>query len=316
MLLRDLIVRNFWVKLLSLCLAVVLWYMAVGRERAEIGLNIPLELVNFPPRTVIANQVPDGINVRIRGSVALTRQVSDRKLRFSMDLGGAKIGPNSFTIKADALGLPRGLEITRLAPAEITVDLERIVTKKVNLLPVIKGEPAAGYIIEDITLEPREVEVQGPESVLKPLEIIWTEPVDVTNLTKPVTLDTAADLPDQSLSLVKPQSIKAILKVDEKIVTRAFNQVPVEPILPENVVLDFRIRPGKVDLVLRGPLNAMTELVTGKKLSVRVNLAGLEPGEHERLLIVAFPPSMEVVRLEPKVVKIRVFEEMLKITND
>ena len=183
--LRDLLFRNFWVKLLSLFLAMVLWYMAVGRERAEIGLNIPLELVNFPPRTVIANQIPDAINVRIRGSVAQTRQVSDRNLRFSLDLGGAKIGPNSFNIQPDALGLPRGLEITRLAPAEITVALERVVTKKINLLPVIKGEPAAGYIIEDITLEPREVEVQGPESVLKPLEIIWTAPVDVTNLTKP-----------------------------------------------------------------------------------------------------------------------------------
>ena len=98
--------------------------------------------------------------------------------------------------------------------------------------------------------------------------------------------------------------------------TRAFKQVPVMPILPDNVVLDFRIRPETVDLVLRGPLNTMTELVTGKKMSVRVNLAGLEPGEHERLLIVALPPEMEVVRLEPKVVKIRVFEEMLKIEND
>lgn len=309
MLIRDVFTRNIGVKLLSLVLAIVLWYMAVGRERAEVGLNVPLELVNFPKDMVISNQIPDGVSVRIRGSVAQTRQMADRKLRFSLNLAGAKKGPNKFSLLADNLNIPRGLEITHMAPTEVVVELEGLATKTVSLLPVIKGEPVAGYIIEDIILNPKQVEVRGPESYIEKLNILWTEPVDVTTLKQSTKIVTRPSLPNPALSLVDVKEIEADLKIGEKIVTRAFNDVLVQPIRPDTEKNKFELSPDKVDLTIRGPLNTMTGLVTGEAMKVRVNLAGLEPGKHERLLIVAIPPNMEVVKVDPKVIRIEVFEE-------
>ena len=94
--LRGLITHNPGLKLLALIMAVILWFMAVGRERAEVGLNVPVEMVNFPKNMVVANQVPDGISVRIRGSVALTRQVQDRKPAFQPGPGRRPGRPQSF----------------------------------------------------------------------------------------------------------------------------------------------------------------------------------------------------------------------------
>ncbi|MFH1135626.1 MAG: CdaR family protein [Pseudomonadota bacterium] len=311
--LSDIFFKNLGLKFFALVMAVVLWFVAVGRETAEMGLQVPLEMVNIPPEMVISNAVPDGISVRIRGSVPLTRQAADRKLRFSLDLAGAKAGPNDFILVPDALALPRGLEVTRLAPNSVTVVLEGLINKTINLLPVIKGEPVAGYIIDDINLEPRQVEVRGPESVLKPLDIIWTEPVDVTKLKDSNTLTVAPVLPDVSMTLIKPTMVKISLKIGKKVVIRPFKAVPIEGVGTD---FFFSTEPETVDLVLRGPVNTVTELVTGKGLSVKLDLSGLNPGKYDRPVKVDVPPDMEVVRVEPDTVKTTIFQEMLETYHE
>ncbi|MEW6262056.1 MAG: CdaR family protein [Thermodesulfobacteriota bacterium] len=306
--LTNLFTRNLGLKLLALGIAIVLWFMAVGRERAEVGFNVPLELVNIPPSLVIVNQVPDGVSVRIHGSVALTRQVSERKLRFSLDLSGATTGPNRFILQPESLNLPRELRVTRVSPDVITVELEKLAVKAFSVLPVIKGEPVAGYVIEEINLEPKTVEVRGPVSLVDRLDVIWTNPIDVTTLSAPATLQTKPSLPDMMLSVVKPTTIQVKVKVGEKITVREFKEVPVEVMQAPGEGRDYRVTPQTVTLVVRGPVNSMSALVTGAEMKVRVNLAGLEPGQYERMPIVALPSNMEVVKIEPRVLTVKVFE--------
>jgi YbbR domain-containing protein len=304
--LKALFGRHLGVKLLSLVLAVVLWYVAVGREWAEMGLNVPLELVNIPPDLVIANQIPDGASVRIRGSVNLTRQVAEKRLRFSLNLADAKEGPNQFNLQPDQLDLPRGLEITRLAPNSVTVELEPLVVKQVSILPVIKGEPPIGYIIEDIVLKPKQVQVQGPESVVGPVEILWTEPIDVTALKESATIKTELSLPDVSVTLAGPNTVEAQLRITEKIISRQFKDVPVTAV---NAPELFRIDPKAVDLAIRGPMNALNALEINKGLGVSVDLSGLEPGRTQVPPQVAVPANMEVISIKPRVVKVQILKK-------
>ena len=310
--LRDLATRHLGLKILALVMAVILWFLAVGRETGEIGLKVPLEMVNFPKDMLIANEIPDGISIRIRGSVALTRQVAERKLRFRLDLAGAKKGSNNFTIVPDALGLPRGLEVTHLSPSSITVELERLVTKKVGLLPVIQGEPEAGYVIDEIVLEPNEVEVRGPESQLLGLDRLWTEPIDVTKLTEPTTVVAKPVLPSVAVNLVRPTEIKTNLKISPKLTVRAFKNVKVEAV---NSAYQFELEPETVDLLIRGPVNAMTELVTGKGLRVVLDLAGFEPGRFKRKVVVRVPEMMEVLEIKPDQIWVKITKELSETEN-
>ena len=311
--LRDALTRNLGFKFLALVLAVALWFMAVGRERAEVGLTVPLEMKNFPPNLVVANQVPDGISVRIRGSVPLTRQVADRGLRFSIDLSDAKAGPNHFNLLPDALGLPRGLEVTRLTPSQVTVELEPVTLKRVNILPVIKGEPVAGYVIEDILLEPKSVAIRGPQSILEKIDIIWTEPIDVTMAAGSTTVPVKLAMPDVSVTLAEKVQVTARLEMREKIVTRAFSAVPVEGI---NTVQDYQISPETVELTVSGPLSTMTELASGKALHVRLNLADLGPGRYRRPVEVSVPPDMKVISVKPDQIQVKILEGNVQTNHE
>lgn len=310
--LTDLFTRNVGLKLLSLAMAVLLWYMAVGRERGEVGMTVPLELINIPANMVVVNELPDGISLRLRGSLALTRQVAERRLRFSLDMSGARKGENRFTLQPDTLGLPGEMEVIRVAPNTVVVQLESLIIKTLNLMPVIKGEPVAGYIIEGITLEPQKLDVRGPESIMNRLEVLWTDPINVTTFSASTTVQTRPALPEPGLTVVKPTTIQARLKIGDKIISRDFKDLSVEALIAPDEVIGFELTPATVALTIRGPLNALTNLVPGEDLHVRVNLTGLDAGRHERMLIVTVPPSMEVVRVEPKFISVDIFEGIPK----
>ena len=82
------------------------------------------------------------------------------------------------------------------------------------------------------------------------------------------------------------------------------SEIPVVPQQPPDGMKDFDIRPKTIDITVRGPLNSMTELVSGNGLSVRVPLDGLKPGKYERLPMVVVPKKIELVKMDPKVVEI------------
>ena len=70
--------RNFFFKILALVLAVILWFLVVGEERAEVGLTIPLELVNMPRDLIVVNNLTQGIDIRVNGPRSLIRSLSTR----------------------------------------------------------------------------------------------------------------------------------------------------------------------------------------------------------------------------------------------
>ncbi|MFH1090879.1 MAG: CdaR family protein [Pseudomonadota bacterium] len=304
---RGFFTNNLGLKFIALILSALLWYQAVGRERAEVGLSVPLELVNIPKNMVIAGEVPDSISIRIRGSVALTRQVQNRKLRYSQDMSRAKPGPNQFSVLTDVLDLPRGLEITQVTPSNITVKLEGFLTKKLSLLPVIKGEVSPEYMIEDITLVPKQLEVKGPESQVKALEVLWTEPIDITGLNKSTTIPVKPALPDVSMILTGETEVKAQIRIGERIITRTFKDVPVEVI---NTDKAYKIDPPAVTVSIRGPINTMKTLSPGKGLHVRLDLAGLGLGRQTRKALVSVPMNMQVEGIEPESIIVQISKEI------
>ena len=89
---RDLFLRNLPVKLLSLFFALVLWGVVIGERKAQVQLNIPLELVNMPEEAVLVTDVPANISVVVRGPRTLIRTLPGRGIRKSIDLKELSVG--------------------------------------------------------------------------------------------------------------------------------------------------------------------------------------------------------------------------------
>lgn len=205
--------RNWPSKLLSLLLALVLWYFVVGEERAEVGLTVPLVLVNIPRDLVVVNPVPHGIDIRVNGPRSLVRSLSAEDLSKTLDLSNTRPGSVSFSISAEGIALPRGVIITRIHPTQVTVVLERQVHKTVTVRPRLNGRPAKGYEIESVEVRPERVEISGPEKVLAGTDYLYTRPVEIGGLQTDKREKTFVDFQNLRMYLTQDIPVEVEVKI-------------------------------------------------------------------------------------------------------
>ena len=84
---------------------------------------------------------------------------------------------------------PFAVEVTQVTPSSVAIRFEPSATRVVRVQPSVEGEPAPGFIVGDITSEPRMVEVVGPESVLRRVEEAITEPLWVGSADRRRSID-------------------------------------------------------------------------------------------------------------------------------
>jgi YbbR domain-containing protein len=295
------IFKNPGLKLISLLCAVIFWFFVVGEEKAEVGITIPVEIVNIPSNLMIVNDVENGIDVRVNGPRSLIRQVANQKLSKTIDLARAGAGLVSFPIGPESLPLPRGVRVTRVRPTSITIFLERVSRKNVSVQPVLVGEPAPGYSVARVTIEPVQVAVSGPESELAELSRVWSKPIDVSGLTSSVRRPVGLDFKGYHLSAVSDVPVEAQVEVEERVVTREFRDVPVRVVGAD---YSYTVEPPRINLLVMGPMNAVRSLDVGQGLDVTLDIGGLRPGHYVRKALIRLPLNTTLVQSEPKLFEV------------
>ena len=137
--------RNRLLKLLSLLLAIALWFAVSGEERTETSLNMGLEMVNLDHSLMVTSEVPPAIQVRVVGSRSMVNHLSQSRLTQTMDLGGYKSGRHTFSLGPNSFSLPRGVQVVRIQPNSITLTLADTLTRTLPVKPVMENHPAEGY---------------------------------------------------------------------------------------------------------------------------------------------------------------------------
>ena len=177
-----LLFQNPGTKLLAFAIACVTWFLLTGERRERISersYRIPLSIVNIPSGTIIVSPLPDALDVRIRGSFTVLRQLDPAKLEAVIDLLGASQGEKRYPLAPEDVNVPRGVEVIAISPPEVRLSLDAVADKTLPIVPEITGTPAPGSHIEEVIAEPRSGRVQGPARTLSRLATLHTEPVSV-----------------------------------------------------------------------------------------------------------------------------------------
>jgi YbbR domain-containing protein len=178
---------HFGLLLLSATIAMVLWGMAHGTSDIERSLDIPVIFQGVPDNVVVTGQTADAVNVRVLGSRAALRSLP-AKLEYRIDLSDAKPGPAVYEVDASQVEqeLPNGARIVSRSPASIEVSLEQRGRKALRVRADLEGEPAEGFSVAGIEVEPARVWVTGARSDVLRLSEVVTETIDVTGIREPL----------------------------------------------------------------------------------------------------------------------------------
>ena len=155
--------RHLGLKVLSLGLAVLLWMVVAGEETVERGLRVPLELQQFPTGLELAERS----RRRSWMSACAARRARSSRVGTGdivavLDLRAARPGRRLFQLTPEQVRAPFGVRgrAGRRRPASRSSSSTRGDTA-VPVAPSVEGDPAPGYVVGKITVDPAMVEIIG-----------------------------------------------------------------------------------------------------------------------------------------------------------
>jgi YbbR domain-containing protein len=296
--------RNFWLKAVAVGIATLLWVAVGGEKIVERSLQAPLELLNLPTTLELVGDTPRTIEVRVRGTSTLVGRLTPGDVKAVLDVISARPGINHLSISPDIVSAPFGVEVTYAGPATVTLVFERLEIRSLPVKPDVDGEPAPGYEVRRVTVEPAAVEVIGPESAFRELSEAVTEPIELRASALPIRETLGIAILNSAARLRTPQ--KAVVTVDIQPVRteRAISGVPVR--MPKlKAGLRAQSSPATVSVTVRGDDAELKKLGPGS-VEAYVDVADLGPGRYGLQVRVTPSPLSGVTRIDPPQARITI----------
>jgi len=280
-------------RLASVGLAAGLWFVIAGRQTAERGLPVPLELRNVPRDLELTGDPVNSVDVRLRASPGLIDSLDPGKVRATIDLAGAREGETIVQLAPDQVHVPFGFRVVKITPAILTLNLEATQRKRVPVRPRLIGRPAPGFEVGSLSSDPAFVQVAGPRSRVQEVESAFTEAVSVDGARETVQQMVNVGLEDPLLRLDGSSRVRVTADVREAQETRVFEDLPVvargRP---------ARIKPSRAAVVLAGPATALAS-VEPDAVRVFVSLPAEGPVPSRVPLSVDLPAGFQLVETRP-----------------
>ncbi len=179
---RPVLLRNLGTKLLSLAIAILIWFVFAAQQRERISersYGIPLSVADLPEQTVIASPLPPTVEVRLRGPFTALRQLDPSKLEAVIDLTDAPRGERIYRLAPEDVNVPQNVEVIAISPSEIRVALDSLAEKTLPIVARLTGEPAPDHSVEEVSVEPRSARLLGPATALAKMTSVETDPVSL-----------------------------------------------------------------------------------------------------------------------------------------
>ena len=145
---KDLLLHNWHLKLISIGLAAVLWAEVARTPTSEISVSVALEYENMPEQTDVFGDTGDRVDrveVRLRGPSASLRTITAQDISLSIDMRNITSGQQRvIPLSPEMVSAPFGVEVVRVFPARVRLTVEPLATKLVRIVPVRTGLPAEG----------------------------------------------------------------------------------------------------------------------------------------------------------------------------
>ncbi len=274
----------------------------------ERDIPVEVELEGHPALGFMARQPTFAPHtVTVSGPQSLISQVVRSLVTVPVDEQQEDVSGDFVPTPVDETG--KRVDYVQVLPRAVTVQVTIEQLANIRNLPVrivLAGQPAPGYRIGSVEIEPPVISVFGRSDVLQnALDYLETELIPLNGASSSFTTTSALQVPEGLTVLLTPQ---VMVKVNLEPVESKMTVQLIPEIQGLGAGLTTTLVPGTVQLLLVGPFEAVEQLdPAGIQLSL--DLTDLPPGEYtitpdislpdDRLRIEGiFPQSSLPVRIE------------------
>jgi len=165
--LKNWFLKNIDIKLLSLFLAIILWLYIAGGENPTVEnfIDVSLTQTNLGKGLVI-KEFPTNVSVGIKGPKNIINNLSSHQINGIVNF--SEISKEGLYKLKVEVAPPKKTQITRIIPSEIKIEIEKILTKEVEIEYSLIGVPEKGYsLTNEPQFNPSKAKLIGAQSVLE-----------------------------------------------------------------------------------------------------------------------------------------------------
>lgn len=225
---RKAFLEDWGLKLIALVITLALWFGVTGLSTPTTKrFTIPLNL-NISSSAQIVNAPPQEVEVEVNGDKRKVEQINRAELIASLDLTEVEPGDRVILLSPESVfvPLPQGVKLVEVAPSRIAVNLEAVEEKDLEVKTITTGEPAAGYEVYSTTVLPPNVRVRGPASIVRMLEYVQTDKINLNGKKDEFTAKQVPVGAPNPKAAVLNTFVDVVFKIGEKRIERSFT-IPV-----------------------------------------------------------------------------------------
>jgi len=170
--LKNWFLKNIDIKLLSLFLAIILWLYIASGENPIVENFIDISLIqNNLSEDLVIKEFPTNVSMGIKGPKNIINNISSHQISGTVNF--SEINKEGLYKLKVEVAAPKGTQITRIIPPEIKVEVEKVLTKEIEVEYSLIGVPEKGYSLTDEPqFNPSKLKIIGAQSVLENIKQI------------------------------------------------------------------------------------------------------------------------------------------------
>jgi YbbR domain-containing protein len=255
-------------KILSLVMAIFLFMFHNINLLKTKTISSELEIEG--EQLIITNVIPESVSVKLRGGENDIANISGSDIITFIDLSSYTVKGSYHVpvkiIKSGSLLNMDTLEVS-VEPVDILVNLDSMVIKNLKISPNISGTLAAGYDFASSSVEPDQIQVEGPASLIDTISEIITEPINISGRYSDFSLLSNLANPGRFFTLRGNPVVEYSAKIRESSVQQLFPGININAVnLNEN--FSAKILPETGSITLRGSYTGINAFVPNGEMLV------------------------------------------------
>jgi YbbR domain-containing protein len=207
---------NFFLKVLSLLLATLLWFsIARDQQPAEVAIHAPIVFQHVPRQLEISSESIPEAQIRVRGPERMIRQLKTNEVQAEIDLTGVKSGERTFDLTSHQVRHPKDIEVVQVVPSQLHLAFDMRSTREVEIRPRVTGNFATGVQIVRVDTDPPRITITGPRNHVDKIDAATTDPIVATGTLGTAVFTTNVYVSDPLVQVEGAGSIRVTVVVQK-----------------------------------------------------------------------------------------------------
>ncbi|HWO94045.1 MAG TPA: CdaR family protein [Dehalococcoidia bacterium] len=265
--------------------------------RAEIGLRPPIgyDIASDPEVT------PD--TVTVSGPEDLIERVVEVTARIDLANATADVRANVPLVASNGTSAIEGVTIEP-DTASVTVAIQQTRFERAFAVnPRITGNPAPGYSVASVEVEPPTVVLSGPLDALDEVSAAQTNEIDLSGAISDIVQQVQLELPDEVRVRGGPDTVQVRVRIIPQTGRARFAVPPTLQGVGDG--LAARSLDPFVQIDVEGPLPQLQGLGPASFVAI-ADVSGEGEGQHEVDVSVRAPAGLRVISVDPESVRVEV----------